>query len=275
MYNNNLYNSQIFGIWQHSLLDTSSVLSYNGFSLKTDSIITSEIQGIDDMPDVNLATYNIAKSHGMGVNEYNFKKKKITIIWHIRGTDVSDAEKILVAMKSKMVQSGKALKYVRGDGEILTTTASCTAMKAPKEKRSLNVIPFVIELTTFDPFMYSSTVTESWFVGQTANISSSLAYESGGFDVEPIVFVTFNTANGVTQVDRTMNGATLSINESFSAGDVLKIDTQKKDILINDVGGKDYTGVFPKLSIGETPFNMDFNGAFDVDVYFQWRATYG
>lgn len=65
MYNSNQYNAQLFNVGPHSLVDVSSVLSYNGYSLKTDKVITSEINGIDDLPELNHAIYDIAKSHGM------------------------------------------------------------------------------------------------------------------------------------------------------------------------------------------------------------------
>lgn len=275
MFNTKIFNSNVFNIWPHSVVDVSSILSYNWYSLKSDTVITSQISWIDDLPDINLATYNIAKSNGMGQNEYTLKKKVVTLVGNIIWTDVSDAEKILIAMKTKVIQHSGELKYVRNDWEILSTTASCSWFIVPREKRSLNVIPFQIEFTILDPFFYSTEVTEQSFVGQTADIVSSLAYEYWGYEVEPVVFITFNTSWWVTTIDFTLGGATLSINKAMSAGDVLKIDCKTKDILINDVWGQDYTGVFPKLSVWETPFTIDMNGTFNVDVYFQRRATYG
>jgi hypothetical protein len=59
---------------------------------------------------------------------------------------------------------------------------------------------------------------------------------------EPQVIITFLTGiSGTDSTSITLNGKTITLNQSISDNDVVIFNTKTKDVSINGVGGVDYS----------------------------------
>ena len=84
----------------------------------------------------------------------------------------------------------------------------------------------------------------------------------------------FKIATSVTTVSVLINGDKITIDETITAGQVLVIDTENKNVTLNGTE-KRYTGIFPRLILGTNNYKIVTSSASHLyDVTVSYTKTY-
>ena len=125
-----------------------------------------------------------------------------------------------------------------------------------------------------DPFLYSEHTNELGFFGINALFNTTIEYLSGSRPAKPSLYIAFENAEIVNQVEITIGGKLLQINQAIKAWDILTISGEKLDVALNGNRGIDRVGEFGELAIEESSVQVKINGTFEAEIFIQYADTY-
>lgn len=125
-----------------------------------------------------------------------------------------------------------------------------------------------------DPFLYSVDTNELGFFAINALFNTTIEYLSGSRPAKPSLYIAFGNVETVNQVEITIGGKLLQINQAIKAGDILSISGEKLDVALNGKRGIDRVGEFGELAIGKSSVQVKINGTFEAEIFIQYADTY-
>lgn len=273
MFNQNLFNTQLFNTGDVVEQSPINWIQYNGYVFENWFRI-SNITGLDDDADFEINTYTRANADGMGIDSIYARKKERTVQGILSSDTPGGLDTAIDQLKATILQRNKYFYYIRRDGTVVRTIANVQKITIDRKYYHITFVPVTIKFISVDPFFYNVNDTEVSFYGQTADLNASLLYSGGNAYTYPLIALTFNSATSVTAITITIDWVALSITDTITAGDSIIIDCKQKTIFKNSITPVNYSGLFPKLDRWEKPFLVDINGTFNVDIFASWYDSY-
>ena len=276
MYNSFLFNTTLYG----SLSTTSSwggwgdvsfkVIAFNNYDFS--DIIISNIP--DDYEGIKLDIQNYElSSHGQGLWNRLIKNKSLKIEGRIVAENAVSLETKINKIKSKLLQ-WESLLYVKRADWILQTKAVVSGISIPRENRTVNTISISITFSILDPFMYSLEKHELAYYWISWNFYTSIFYETGSHEANPVIFVMFGNWTNAHDVQITIWEKVVKINWTMIAWDILSLDWEKVDVAKNGSFWIDRVWEFWELGFGENPIEIKCTWTANYSVFIQYRDTY-
>lgn len=263
--------------WTGSSTLTSA--SYSSFEYNW-YVFWNTVFRLTNIPDFHSAgnilfeTYDIALANGGGFDGYKIKPKRLIVEGVLTADSASDLESAIDQMKYTLLQSQKTLTYTKQNGVVLQTIASCTNITIKRLPYHITYVPVSIEFTILSPFLYGVNVTEVTNYGNTSNFSGTCTVIKWDYEAYPVCYITYNSASSCTSLSLDIGGAEITINKTFSNGDIIIIDSKNKLVTVNSVSGQDYEGEFQTLPLGDVPYSVTSDGTFNIDLVIQRYDTY-
>lgn len=253
-------------------------VTFNTYSLQDVSFRSRIIQHTD-IPDKFIQTEPSARADGLTIVNVKYVKRMV----EVEGNLSAASRVALVAkvdeMKKKLTGTSGNLDVDWGS-ETRRYFATVESLEIPEDFYNIDNVPYKVKFLCADPFGYA---TASGVVNTTAitNLLKDILFTvSGTIYTNPVVHVTFNTASNVSllTVSNTNTSEEIIINKpggsAFQAGDVVIINSRKKQVQINS-SGVDYTGRFPTISPDSTTLRVELAAtAANYDVVIRYLPTY-
>lgn len=256
-------------------VSSTAAFEYNWYAFGTSTFVLKNIPNFQSATNILYDTYNVALAHWGWANWYYIKPKRLVVEWTLHASSASELEDAVDSLKYAMLQNWKILTYTKPNWVILNATASCTNLDVKRSKYHITYVPVSIEFTILDPFLYDTEVNETSNAGNTSSpFTGTVSVLGCNYEVYPIVYLTYNSATSCTSLSFTMNWSTITVTDTFSAWDIIIIDSKEKDVTINSVSWQDYTGEFPILPLWDTSYSVTSDGTFNLDLIIQWYNTY-
>ena len=276
MYNSFLFNTTLY--W--SLSTTTSwgwwwdvsfkVIAFNNYDFS--DIIISNIPDDYEWIRLDIQSYELS-SHGQGLWNRLIKNKTIQIEGRIVAENAVSLEAKINRIKSKLLQ-WESLLYVKRAEWILQTKAIVTGISIPRETRTVNTISISVTFTILDPFMYSLEKHELAYYWISWNFYTSIFYETGSHQANPVIFVMFGNWTNANNIQVTIWNKTVRVNESIISWDILSLDWEKVDVAKNWSFWIDWVWEFWSLDFGENPIEIRCTWTANYSVFIQYRDTY-
>ena len=276
MYNSFLFNTTLY--W--SLSTTTSwgwwwdvsfkVIAFNNYDFS--DIIISNIPDDYEWIKLDIQSYELS-SHGQGLWNRLIKNKSLQIEGRIVAENTVSLEAKINRIKSKLLQ-WESLLYVKRESWILQTKAVVTNISIPRENRTVNAISISITFSILDPFMYSLEKHELAYYWISWNFYTSIFYETGSHQANPVIFVMFGNWTNANNIQVTIWNKTVRVNESIISWDILSLDWEKVDVAKNWSFWIDWVWEFWSLDFGENPIEIRCNWTANYSVFIQYRDTY-
>ena len=276
MYNSFLFNTTLYG----SLSTTSSggwwwdvsfkIIAFNNYDFS--DIIISNIPDDYEWIKLDIQNYELS-SHGQGLWNWLIKNKSLKIEGRIVAENTVSLEAKINRIKSKLLQ-WESLLYVKRESWILQTKAVVTNISIPRENRTINTVSISVTFWILDPFMYSLEKHELAYYWISWNFYTSIFYETGSHQANPVIFVMFGNWTNANNVQVTIWEKIVKINESVIPWDILSIDWEKLDVAKNWSYWIDWVWEFWELNFWENPVEIKPNWNANYSVFIQYRDTY-
>ena len=276
MYNSFLFNTTLYG----SLSTTSSggwwwdvsfkIIAFNNYDFS--DIIISNIPDDYEWIKLDIQNYELS-SHGQGLWNRLIKNKSIKIEGRIVAENAVSLEAKINRIKSKLLQ-WESLLYVKRAEWILQTKAVVTNISIPRENRTINTVSISVTFWILDPFMYSLEKHELAYYWISWNFYTSIFYETGSHQANPVIFVMFGNWTNANNVTITIWEKIVHINESVVSWDILSLDWEKVDVAKNWSYWIDWVWEFWNLNFGENPIEIKCTWTANYSVFIQYRDTY-
>ena len=303
-HNQSKYNEQ--GAWTSQA--TQGEIVYNGFELQSENFIITSTN-FDSSHEVESETYNKPLTHWIWQLNYLFRAKTITFEWYIKWvprdyqywqswnelwsdtwddlwsttwnslywTETSSAtyelNNEIDRLKKLILTPSKNLDY-KVNGNIRRAEASCVNPQSLMYRNHYNidVLPVSLEFRTLS-FAKEVTAQNTTLTDLTSGFTE-IVYHSGTTVANPEIVLTFLTASWVSEIEiDTWQETPLVINESISASDIIRVDSETKDVTLNWVD-IDYTGEFPELESWANTIVVSVNWTKNMDFSINYFNTY-
>ena len=270
-----LFGSFLFGSGSTTLSASSTAsFEYNGYEFWNTIFRLANLPDFESAESILFETYDIALANGGGMNGYKMKPKRLRVEGVITADSASELEDAIDQLKYAVLQNQKTLTYTKQNGVVVQAVASCTNLSVLRKPYHITFCPVNIEFTILDPFLYWTTVNETTDYWNTADFSGTCSVLEGNYEAYPIAYITYNSATSCTTLSFTLNGQTITLTDTFIAGDLIIIDSKTKEVSKNSVAWQDYTGEFATLPLGDTAYSVDSDGTFNIDLVIQRYDTY-
>lgn len=276
MYNSFLFNTTLYG----SLSTTASggwwwdvsfkIIAFNNYDFS--DIIISNIPDDYEWIKLDIQNYDLS-SHGQGLWNRLIKNRSLKIDGRIVAENAVSLETKINRIKSKLLQ-WESLLYVKRESWILQTKAVVTNISIPRENRTINTVSISITFWILDPFMYSLEKHELAYYWISWNFYTSIFYETGSHQANPVIFVMFGNWTNANNVTITIWEKIVHINESVVSWDILSLDWEKVDVAKNWSYWIDWVWEFWNLNFGENPIEIKPQWTANYSVFIQYRDTY-
>lgn len=157
-------------------------------------------------------------------------------------------------------------------GEKRRIRATCTKFDVTREHYNITFCKAKIVFTCLEPFFYAASKQSYTFPGKVATFTEEVT-NNGSAESLPIFYHIFGATTAVTAVAITAFGKTMTVTNSFSANDILIIDSENKKVTKNGTE-IDYSGSFPIFPTGSNPFTVTYTGTVAVDVTLLQNKNY-
>lgn len=233
------------------MINPGTTITFGGQSLQTENILTDDIDH-HGLPTIDAKQYPLAHANISKIPFIAYPNKIIPITGTIRGTSIVDCDAQIDNFKSLLV--GNELPLVIGyNGSTRTYIATVTKCSAPRPN-GLTYAKFSIEFTCDVPFGQdpaSTTILSA--AGRTGAAYNDSVIFGGTAPQVPIATIDFTaiTSTGAQTVlwGNADNGQSISINRTWSTGDVVVIDCTQSTVTVNGVQ-TNFTGAFPEFQPG-------------------------
>lgn len=270
-----LFWSFLFGSWSTTLLSSSVAdFEYNWYEFWNDTFRLTNLPDFEGANSILFDTYDTALAHGWGLNWYYIKPKRLTIEGVLTCSTSGELETAIDALKYAILQNQQTLTYTKPNWVVLQTIASCTEIDIQRKPYHITFVPVSLQFTILDPFLYETEVNETTDTANTSNFTGTVSVTGWNYEVFPKIILTYNSASSCTTLSFTMNWSTITVSDTFTAGDIIIIDSKEKEVTINSVAWQDYTGEFATLPLWDTGYSVTSNGTFNLDLVVQRYNTY-
>ncbi|MFF6951830.1 hypothetical protein ACFZAD_24625 [Streptomyces iakyrus] len=224
---------------------------YGSFNMQGDGVTVTDTNVYSSPPN-RIQADKLAESDGALVVKQQYDSKTFTVEGYLRADTLAGLETLMDTFKAAMAVKNQAfdIDYAGGVRRYLASAQNVIVAKSSNTTAGFSVEFLSPDGVGWDvdgsPLLSASTLT-------TSNVLTSINV-GGTYQAEPLVTVTVNSLTGGTDKTITIsNGTTLrglSVTRTWTAGDVLEIDSLKKSVFVNDIPAE-FSGQFPRWSIGD------------------------
>lgn len=199
----------------------------------------------------------------------------------IKGTSQADCETNIDTFNRTMYQvyTTASSAFLDIDWAGGTRRYQCAVLSAPvvsRDRGQLSFANFELSLTAITGYGQATSLTTQTYSNITT-ASSSHTYSFVG-DVAPLPIITFTTASASSmtflRITNQTTNTSMSITRTFSAGDVVVIDTDRQLVTIAGVETNN-EGVFPEFVAGSNTLLYEMSSASrQVSIQYDYYARY-
>lgn len=237
----------LWGEYLEDLLD----VSFNGVSFQSVSGGQVTDHNFDDMPEIRSSQAAVSSSHRSVTSGQRFISKRAWINIAVEGEDLHNLQSILARFRQLVQYRNKDLVLTRGvpvlnagvyehDETRQITFHSANVIGADMNHTLGKGTVITVEFLIDDPVGVSATkqtlLNATGVTAQSTSINLASTDLQGTFlEQYPIFTIKFNSVtngnNPTVEIENGLN--TLTVSSSFTAGDVLEIDTDEMKVRLN------------------------------------------
>lgn len=251
-------------------------ITYDSYSLNSDGVYTTETD-VYSAPPINLQDEKLAESDGSIVVKRTVEPKIFQVEGFMTADTIANLETLLDTFKRNLNKLNQNFDIDYGAGT-RRYVASPRNMMISRPK-GLNTATWSVEFLAANPVgsdPVASTLLASTAI--TASQASASITVSGSYKAEPVITMTLTAVTGGTTKtvtitnDSTLRG--LTVTRTWTAGDVLEIDTLNKTVYVNDTV-VEFSGQFPSWEPGVSAVGyLDDFTTRTVDLSAQYFVRY-
>lgn len=273
MFNTSQINTQQFNA---GIVGITGVVSwditYGSYILhKTDNIHLN-FADINNGSIVENNIYNKPDIDGVGLNSYFLRAKTVTLNGTLKASSKQELEQLMSTMLGQLAIPNRTLQVLNA-GNYYRAEAYCTNLNTifKREHFHNTFVSFSVVFQVNSPF-WESLILNSITYSRTATLTEEII-NTGTAKADPVITISFNSATTVTEIELVFWVYTLTILETISASDIVRIDSENKEVLLNGVA-IDYTWRLPLLELGSNPFTITIDGTYNVDIGINYRDKF-
>lgn len=253
---------------------SATSVTFDGNSIQSANVLTNKIQHTDYSRRV-LNRERKSQDDGFDLLDNYFSERIIIIRGSIKGSSASDLDSQIDTLKENLGGQEKNLDISFG-GSTRRYVATVSDLRIPEEYYHLTVVPYEVEFIC-QPFGRDTSETNHSNDGITSSPESSSLSISGTASPRPKITITIVSETSMTAIkfENTTTSESITITRSFSAGEVLEIDTENKTVEVDDTE-VDFSGVFPEFLPGTNSYTLTITdgGAFEVNLDIDYTSLY-
>lgn len=272
MFNNQMFNEHMFNAIVAS--NSESIdwdIVYNGYVLHKRDTVYASSADFYNTPTIQDETYDIPNDNGIGLLDYKYRKRTIRIQGTINKSNNSQLVTEINEMKKALWEPNKVVQIVFG-GVPRRATGYVSNLSFEQNHYNIRWTRYTVDIVITDPFFENIKLLTSTFASITSTFSESEL--NRGTTTTPAVFsMTFFSATSVDEITITMWDTWVTINETISWWDIIKVDWREKKVTING-NAVDYTGVLPIMQLGSNTYTIEVNGTYEYTLNLQHKLRF-
>lgn len=247
---------------------------YNNFNLSSLDGVAVYNHNFISVPSRNLNRAKLARADKSLLTSAEYTEKTITITGIVTGDDKNEIESRFETLKG-VLQVPEGIVRVEQAGDQVEYTGTMSGMTQQDFGKHLK---FTLSILCSNPIGRSRTVSTLLTATNTGPSYSHSITVLGSYRASPIIKVTIDSLTGGTnKTIQVLNSDTfqgISITRTWTAGEILTVDSFNKIVEVNDVA-VDYNGVFPTFFPGLRTFQYidDFTTR-SVDIEITYNKQY-
>lgn len=267
MLNTFALNTQPLNVWPVPSILSQWILTLDGLDLSTWDIKATNIQ---DDAIANLSSYDIPQDHWRGFLSYFKRWRSISMMVYIKWSDASAFQTNLDNFRKSCFTKNAILDWKR-DGVIRRIKVNCTSNPQIFQHYNIDFLKVQVAFECLEPFWYELNNQSTSIFWATASFLEEITNQWTA-QSNVVAYVMFWSTNS-TEVKMKIWDDEITISQSFSNNDILKIDGENKIVTLND-SQIDYSWIFPFMSVWNNVFNFTINWTFSCDVLILNKINY-
>jgi len=273
LYNEKRYNGNTLA--DEAGVGSTEDIVFSTYGMQNDNICVSSVN-IERSPVRDFLTVKSPRAHGriISSNFWDFKRVTLTGMF-IAATQTALDDLIDLTKKSIQEESGN-LDIKRADGTYRRFIATATDIDVQRDEHfDITACPFQITFECLVPFGQDVAFTSAGF-STSALVFTENEDNEGTAEAQPIFIMVVNAASGITAINLSNNTTSqeLEITTSISAGQVIKFDSENKQVLING-SVQEYDGTFPHLDTGSNNYTITSTGtSIQYELTLKYKKFY-
>jgi len=230
--------------------------------------ITSE-----NADSVELNMYDLARQRGGFIVNRELRPRTITITGNITGSSASNLEEHIDEIKELFSRRAKNLdiQYASGTRRFVAT---CSSMTVNRDYYHVTFAPYEATFVIPAGVGYATSETVEDITGITDLVYSGSVTIAGTATPKPRITITIQSETDVTAFNLLANGEKMTIEDTFTAGDVIVINENTMKVTLNG-DEHDFLGKFPSVIIGLNAFAITTTGTdVEYDLNIAYTKTY-
>lgn len=258
----------------NTLAPANYQMTFNGTRLDTIDGVAVYNYNFDNQPDRSLVTSKISRRSLSALTSADYARKNLQVDILVCNGGRQNSQEAWGELKGILQQVEKDLVARQYNTDVAYT---CT-LNTIREEWDGQILDATLNFQASDPFGKEVTVTS--LVSETAETTTgsySLAIGVTALKQFPEIEITINSFTTSNTLDTiTLSGQTgfdLEIEREWSDGDVIKVNSFDKSVLVNEAV-VEYDGRIPVYNIGTQTLTYDdtFDTRnFDIDVTYNKR----
>lgn len=274
MFNSFLFNNGLLNGEPVEVAGSTDVYTFANYGLQNSNIITEKFDD-DSGPDTIIDSQNFPRGNG---KIFVDSRNEIKII-RLKGALVASSLANLIALidefKKYTATVNGILKKIEG-GVTRQYIANRVRCSIPREHWNIDHTPYELEFHVFAPYGFDDERT-IYTRNLTASTNSLQVYHAGNAEGRVILgfIVDSETAFTSLTIENTDTSESITIAQSFNAGDYIEIDGENQTVKVNS-SAVDFTGTIPNIKAGSNTFSINItdSGAFSIVSTIQFYNYY-
>jgi phage-related protein len=261
MYNTILFNGSLYNgnFNLGGILTSTEDISFNGFGLQNNNIITSNIN-VEDI-ERDFQTVPVPNGHGQILNSDFWRSKRIVISGVLTHSTRAQLEDLIFNFKKALSVQSKNFDRLMGDGSKRRWICTATNVKVDASQHyAITRATFSASFDVLVPFGQDTSYTAKSFTVSDL-IFSEILENTGNAPANPVFILIITTADTVSAINIKNNTTNqeIEITETITAGDVLIFDSSTMTVTQNGTE-IDFDGQFPILDPESNSYTITATG---------------
>jgi hypothetical protein len=227
-------------------------MAFGGFSFQQDGKIWTSSTDVYSSAENSVQVEDLSQSDGGVYVRSALKSKTFSVNGFIQGDSIIETDKLIDQFKlmTRLPQQEFDIVYAGSTRRYIATMQNLAIARA----NGLTTAGWSVQFICASPIGWDIATT-TLLTNYPITLSSMVVplFIGGSYKAEPALQLTYSAVTGgAAKTVRVANDATLrglSITRDWVAGDVLTIDSLKKNVYVNS-RPQDFTGQFPTWDIG-------------------------
>lgn len=245
-------------------------ISYNWY----DFLRVGEIQNRFDRWTLDLSSYDTIKAHWMWFDQAFIKSKIVIVRWVLSATTSSLLEEEIDSLIRACQKPNQLLKIKRKNWDIVQAYATVTNVIIPEKSYNITFIPYEVEITILEPFLFKWPLSETSWLSQAWTLSETIAFADWNEVGLPFVLIEFKWWTSATQVTVQIWTKAITVNASFTNWDTLLVNSKNKEVMKWVWNNVSFAWEFPELEFWNNSLDISVVGTYLADIYLLYYPSY-